>query len=101
MARSLTTSLRALGEKAERLAAQRDRLAKENQDLRDQLEELRQELDDTRQQRHKAELEVEFLTVSYKLAGTPAKLADARRHVARLIRILDRCIALLRDDPAL
>lgn len=99
MARSLLTAVQSLGAKAERLAQQRQRLQEENKVLRRQVEHLLEENAALREERRRALLDVEFLTVSHRLADSPQKLADARRHIAGLIRILDRSIALLREDP--
>lgn len=101
MARSILTAVKTLGDKAERLAQQRDELRRENKALKEEMESLRERTLAAEEARRQALLEIEFLTVSHKLADSPQKLADTRRHVASLIRILDRCIALLRDDPKL
>lgn len=101
MARSILTAVKALGDKVERLSAQRNRLRDENKALRQEMEELRERARQAEEDRRQALLQIEFLTFSHKLADNPQKLADARRHVAHLIRILDRCISLLRDDPKL
>ena len=99
MARSVLTAVQSLGAKAERLALQRNRLREENKALLKEVERLREENASLREERRIALLDVEFLSVSHRLADSPQKLAGARRHVAGLIRILDRCIALLREDP--
>ena len=87
-----------LRSKIEQLAAQRDealaaRAAKEREAaaLRDELEECREEL-------RVARMEVDFLTVSHRLADSPANLISARRRVQRLIAKIDRCVALLKED---
>ena len=65
------------------------RLEKENEDLRTQLSETRAELDNTRK-------DVEFLTMSHRLADSPDSVISARRRIARLIRTIDNCISRLK-----
>lgn len=98
MARPLHRTITELRSKIEQLAAQRDaalaaQAAKEQEAaaLRDELEECREEL-------RVARMEVDFLTVSHRLADSPANLISARRRVQRLIAKIDRCVALLKED---
>lgn len=66
-------------------------LEKENADLRAQLSQSRKDLD-------KANTDVEFLTVSHRLADSPDTLLATRRKIARLIRHIDNCITMLKED---
>ena len=66
-------------------------LEKENEDLRTQLSETRAELDNTRK-------DVEFLTMSHRLADSPDSVISARRRIARLIRTIDNCISMLKEE---
>lgn len=67
-----------------------EELQAENADLRLELSLRDAEIDRLRQ-------EVTFLTLSHRLADGPEKLVDARRLIARLIRTIDVCIALLKE----
>ena len=67
------------------------RLEKENEDLRTQLSETRAELDNTRK-------DVEFLTMSHRLADSPDSVISARRRIARLIRTIYNCISMLKEE---
>ncbi len=67
------------------------RLEKENEDLRTQLSETRAELDNTRK-------DVEFLTMSHRLADSPDSVISARRRIARLIRTIDNSISMLKEE---
>ncbi len=67
------------------------RLEKENEDLRTQLSETRAELDNTKK-------DVEFLTMSHRLADSPDSVISARRRIARLIRTIDNCISMLKEE---
>lgn len=98
MARQLHQVIRDLRQEIARLASGRDkafdecaRLREENKRLKLQLEERGKELDT-------ALMEVDFLTVSHRLADSPENLISARRRLQRLIAKIDRCVALLKDD---
>jgi len=41
---------------------------------------------------------VEFLTMSYRLADSPDTIVSARRRIARLIRTIDSCISMLKEE---
>ena len=61
-------------------------------------EELRDQLDECREQLREARMEIDFLTVSHRLADSPANLISARRRVQRLIAKIDRCVSLHKED---
>ena len=63
-----------------------------------EVEELRDQLDECREQLREARMEIDFLTVSHRLADSPANLISARRRVQRLIAKIDRCVSLLKED---
>lgn len=46
----------------------------------------------------KAQTDIEFLTVSHKLASSDEALISTRRHIARLIRTIDNCISMINED---
>ena len=98
MARPLHRIIKDLRKKALFLASQRDkataelgRLRQENEALKDQLSECRQDLQTAR-------MEVDFLTISHRLAESPENLISARRRLQRLIAKIDRCVSLLKED---
>lgn len=66
--------------------------------LEEEKEDLRRELDETRARLRKAELDVEFLTMSHRLADSPDSIISTRRHIARLIRNIDSCISMLKEE---
>lgn len=98
MAQPLVTLLRTLLDKTARVAeiqsgllARIDSLEKENESLRLQLEDTRKEL-------KAAQNDAEFLTMSHRLAQSPDSLISTRRHIARLIRTIDKCISMLKEE---
>ena len=68
-----------------------DKLTRENNDLRSELEQKGKMLE-------KANLDVEFLTVSHRLASSPDSIASTRSRLARLIRTIDSCIAMMQEE---
>ncbi|MBO5444353.1 MAG: hypothetical protein J5995_03295 [Muribaculaceae bacterium] len=98
MPRKLTGIIAELREKITGLVAQRDRAVQESERLREEVDTLRRQLSDTSRQLELARQEVDFLTVSHRLADSPDKLVAARRRVQRLIAKIDRCVSLLRED---
>lgn len=71
----------------------------ENERLRAALAEREEQLAEVRGERDRALLDVEYLTLSHRLADSPDTVVSARRHISRMIRTVDRCISLLKDDP--
>ncbi|MDE5877046.1 MAG: hypothetical protein K2H47_06075 [Muribaculaceae bacterium] len=96
MAKLLET-LTELNDKIDTLAQRQQEMLDEIARLRSLNDDLSQELDETRARLHKAELDVEFLTMSHRLADTPEAVIETRRHIARLIRSLDLCINMLKE----
>ena len=98
MARSLHRVIAELRDKMERLASQRDEALAAREALAREADSLRQELEECRESLREARMEVDFLTVSHRLADTPANLVSARRRLQRLIAKIDRCVTLLKED---
>lgn len=98
MALSLNSLLKNIDEKVSRLSSSRDQLSQRISILEKENEDLRLELDQTKKKLDKALTDVEFLTVSHRLADSPDSLVATRRKIARLIRHIDNCIAMLKDD---
>ena len=101
MESTMATELRELMLKARRIAAQRDETAAALKRALEEIADLKAELELTKEELHSRELDVEFLTVSHKLADKPQALAEARQTVKRMIAGVDRAMALLKSDAAL
>ncbi len=101
MARSLLEILESARRHSDVLVERLQTLSEENARLRARVADLDEQLADACEQRDRALMDVEYLTISHRLADTPEALVDARREVARMIRTVDRCITLLKDDPNL
>lgn len=98
MALPLTTLLKSVDDKVAEISAIHFRLHSRIEELEKENENLRQELDDARQKLAKALSDVEFLTMSHRLADSPDSIISARRRIARLIRTIDNCISMLREE---
>lgn len=46
----------------------------------------------------KANKEIEYLKVSYRLASSPEAIISARNKISGLIRTIDNCIRILNED---
>ena len=73
------------------------RLKERNRLLEEENADLRRLAAEAQIEREKAMLDAEFLAVSHKLADSPDTLVSARRHLARLIRNIDRCLEMLKE----
>ena len=98
MARPLHRVIAELREKIELLATQRDAARASQASTAKEAEELRLQLEECREQLRQARLEVDFLTVSHRLADSPENIISARRRLQRLIAKIDRCVSLLKED---
>lgn len=81
------------------LAARIEKLSQENRDLKEKVEALNEKLELMEKSAARARLDADYLTVSHRLADSPDSLIATRRRISALIRNIDRCIAMLKDDP--
>ena len=80
------------------LSAQRDEAETKLRQALEEVASLRQELASALKEIHKQKLDIEFLSLSHKLADSPQALADARTKVKRMIAEVDKAISLLNED---
>ena len=98
MARSLHRVLTELRAKVEQLARQRDTAQAARDALVQEADDLKRQLEECRQELREARMEIDFLTVSHRLADSPSNIISARRRLQRLIAKIDRCVSLLKED---
>lgn len=98
MALPLTTLLRKIQDKIAGLGEQNQRLQARIAQLEQENEQLRLDLDEKQKELEAARTDVEFLTMSHRLASSPDTIISARRHIARLIRTIDNCISMLKEE---
>lgn len=98
MAQSLSNIMSSVDEKLIKLIEHHkqqtlriDELQAENNNLHAELEETKRELEKSRQ-------DTEFLVMSHRLADNPDTIIQTRRRIARLIRTIDKCISIIRDE---
>ena len=97
MAQSLFSILQQLEARQNDLRAEMESLRKRNKELEEENADLRRKEADALSLRDKALLDVEYLSVSHRLAEDPDSLIETRRVIAGLIRNIDRCIAMLKE----
>lgn len=76
------------------LSSKCEELQKANDDLSYSLSLKEKALD-------KAKTDIEYLTLSHRLADSPDTLIEARRQITSLIRRVEKAIRLATDDPSL
>lgn len=86
----LQQAIAALQEENRKLAERNSGLEAENVEMRIRTEEAEEK-------RRQAELDVEFLRMSHRLADNPDSIIETRRHIAGLIRNIDRCLEMLKE----
>ena len=97
MAESLITTLERLDARIKDVTMRNARLVEQNHELEEEIADLRLEIAEARRERDRARLDAEYLTVSHRLADSPDTLIDTRRHIAKLIRNIDRCLEMLKE----
>lgn len=85
--------------KTARLDSYIEELERQNAELTVTIETLKEELDEERKNSARAKLDADYLTVSHRLADSPDTIIATRRRISSLIRTIDRCISMLKDDP--
>ncbi len=98
MAQPLLSILADLNEKISRLAGVQEALKKRIIELEKENENLKAELKESRDMLDKANTDVEFLTMSHRLAENPDSIIATRRRIARLIRTIDNCISMIKEE---
>ena len=82
-----------------RLGDHIERLERRNSELKARVGELEDLLAEEREVHSRARLDADYLTMSHRLAESPDTIIATRRRITALIRTIDRCISMLKDDP--
>lgn len=98
MARALLPLLASLNDKINKLISVQENLLSRIEQLEEENEGLKAELNDKMKQLAKANTDIEFLTISHKLADSPDSIIATRRRIARLIKTIDNCISMINED---
>ena len=91
-------SLNALSRKIDALLAQQKILQEKVLTLEKENLELKKRHSSDEEALEKAKQEIEFLTLSHRLADSPEALILARNKIASLIRTIDSCIRLINEE---
>lgn len=84
-------------QKIEALTVRAAELRERNAALEETNRQLQRQIEEITAERDRASLDSEFLALSHRLASSPDTIIDARRHIAGLIRNIDRCIEMLKE----
>lgn len=94
----ISASMSALSKKIDKLIVEHSRLRDVVENLKTENELLKARLETEQAALQAAYKDIEFLSLSHRLAATPEALAEARTKIARLIRTVDTCIRLIKED---
>lgn len=94
----LLQSITILSKKIDILLQQQKSLQERIDNLEMQNQELRKQHDVDVSLLDNAKKNIEFLSVSHRLAATPEALISARNKVSKLIRTIDSCIRMINED---
>lgn len=94
----LLSSLRDLYKQIDELSSKHSELQFEIAALQEENRALKADLENERKNLNKALSDVEFLSVSYRLADSADSVVSARRIISRLIRTIDNCIKMINEE---
>lgn len=97
MAESLIATLEKLDARIKDITARNALLAARNRELEELNADLLRKAQEAERERDRARLDAEYLAVSHRLADHPDTIVDTRRHIAKLIRNIDRCLEMLKE----
>lgn len=97
MADTLRSAMTELKTRVKALTEENRRLRMRNAELEALGRQLTERTEEAERKRHRAELDAEYLAVSHKLAEDPDTLIKTRRHIAQMIRNIDRCLEMLKE----
>ena len=94
----LLHSISTLSNQIDRLLEQQKKLQQRINFLETNNEELRKQHESDQLMLAKAQKDIEFLSVSHRLAASPEALLEARGKISMLIRNIDSCIRMIKED---
>ncbi len=86
-------------QKTNRLGLYIEELEETNKSLLARIENLEEALAEEKEKAGRARLDADYLIYSHRLADSPDTIIATRRRISALIRTIDRCISMLKDDP--
>lgn len=97
MAVALNELISRTGRKLELLGRRYEQTRSENDALRSEIATLRAENASLQVQLTQARTDLEYLSMSHRIAASPDEIVKARRRVDAMIREIDRCISQLKE----
>lgn len=94
----LISTLSTLSKKIDSLIATQEKLKNRVIELEFKNQELRKQHEEDLKLISKAQQDIDYLTMSYRLADSPEALVEARNKISKLIKAIDSCIRLIRED---
>lgn len=94
----LLIQLSDLHKRVESLLTDRNSLLAKIKELNDKIIVLEEQHRLDREELVKANQEIEFLTLSHRLADSPDTIIEARRKLAGLIRTINNCIRMINEE---
>lgn len=99
MAKSdLLNSISSLSRKIDGLINERNKLLERLKALEDENSELKKQHLRDNSALDKALRDAEFLSLSHRLASSPEDLMEARKKISKLLRTIDSCIRILKEN---
>ncbi len=98
MAQPLITLLSQISDKITELETIQQQLYARIKVLEDENDDLKYQLKEKTALLNKVTIDNEFLTMSHRLAESPDSIISTRRRIARLIRTIDNCISMLKEE---
>lgn len=95
---TVAKQLKILLESVETLASQRDTAMGMLKEAQEEISDLKYQLAKAEEELRRARLDIEFLTLSRKLADNPQALADARGMVKGMLGRVEKALNLLKED---
>lgn len=94
----LISSIANLSKKIDKLIETQKKLQKRVTELELANQELRTQHEEDLNKISKAQKDIEYLSLSYRLADSPEALVEARNKISKLLRTVDSCIRLINED---
>ncbi|MCH5235705.1 MAG: hypothetical protein J1E16_10460 [Muribaculaceae bacterium] len=94
----LISSLTILSKKIDNLLETQKKLQEKVNYLENINQALRNQHDEDVKIIEKAQKDIDYLSLSHRLADSPEALIEARNNVSKLIRTIDSCIRLIKED---
>lgn len=94
----LIKSISALSKRVDTLLTMMTRMQEKIATLEVENADLRKQHDEDVLKLENALKDIEFLSLSHRLAASPEALIEARNVISKLIRTIDSCIRMINDD---